>query len=740
MTTNSRALIRTSALFSPANQSSSTYSRLLNACKHLRPLLQIHSRVIVSGLREDSSTLTHLINAYSSSGKCDSSRSVFDSASSPCVLLWNTVIRAYVTAKRYTEALRMYASMAEQEEEGLRPDKYTFNFVVKACTGALDLRAGIMVHREIARRKLECDVFIGTSLVDMYCKMGDPRLARQVFDKLLSKDIVACNAMIAGLSQGSDPTEAFGFFRAVQAWGLGINSVSLLNLVPAVSRSGDLGSCRAVHGYAVRRDFGTAVLNGIIDMYSKCEEVGVARRVFDSMKCRDDISWGTMMSGYAFNGRFLEVLELFNRTRGTNLKRNEVSLISALLGASELRDLEKGKEIHDFARRDGLDSHIRVATAIMTMYAKCGETNRATDLFHKLQRKDSIARSSLLSAFVQSGYPEEALSVFRDTQDNELFPDGTALSSVLSACADLSQINLGKSVHCYAIKASIDSDTLSGTSILSLYAKCGLFSHARTMLNQLPSKDVVTWNSLINAYAQIGEPYRAMEAFDELRSSDTKPDAITMVGVIQACSLLNDLHRGASVHGQVVKSGLERESRVTNSLVGMYARRGIVSSADLLFDGTPRSSKNEVSWNIIISGYAQSGRSDEAISAFHRMRSENFKPNPVTLASVIPAVAHLSALAGGAALHAYAIKTGFSSATPVGNCLVDMYGKCGRIDFAEKCFDEMEYKDTVSWNAMLSGYSVHGQGERAVSLFSLMRGSRVRPDGVSFVSVLSACR
>lgn len=95
---------------------------------------------------------------------------------------------------------------------GLEPDKYTFTFVLKACTGALDFHEGVAIHQDIASRELECDVFIGTGLVDMYCKMGHLDNARKVFDKMPGKDVASWNAMISGLSQSSNPCEVLEIF------------------------------------------------------------------------------------------------------------------------------------------------------------------------------------------------------------------------------------------------------------------------------------------------------------------------------------------------------------------------------------------------------------------------------------------------------------------------------------------------------------------------------------------------
>nr|GMD74972.1 pentatricopeptide repeat-containing protein At2g39620 [Ipomoea batatas] len=211
------------------------------------------------------------------------------------------------------------------------------------------------------------------------------------------------------------------------------------------------------------------------------------------------------MAGYAYTGKFREVLELFDCMKREDLKMNKVSAVSALLGAAEMRDLEKGVEIHNYTIQEGIDSDIMIATSLMTMYAKCGQLEKSKELFRVTQERDLVAWSAIIAAFAQSGYPEEALSVFRDMQHENLLPNNVTLVSVLPACAELMSVKLGKGVHCYAVKAAIDSDLSTGTALVSMYAKCCLFPYALGAFNKMPFKEVITWNALAGDGLQEGK-------------------------------------------------------------------------------------------------------------------------------------------------------------------------------------------------------------------------------------------
>nr|XP_043633683.1 pentatricopeptide repeat-containing protein At2g39620 [Erigeron canadensis] len=709
---------------------------LISTTKTLKHLLQIHTQLITSGFIYDNSTNTQLVKSYSFFKKLNLSRLVFNITQNPSVILCNTMIKAHNMSKQYQESIYVYDNMIKNN---VQPDKYTYTFVLKACTLLLDIEKGVLIHEEIVKRGLECDVFIGTGLINMYCKCGRLGYARQVFDKMPDRDVVVWNAMVGGLSQSSDFGQAVEVFRSMQTGGgAEVNDVSLLNLFPAIYKLSSVGLCKCVHGYVIRRNFPNSVVNGLIDVYSKCKRVDIAYQIFESMPERDDVSWGTMMAGFALNGCHYDVLELFDQMKNNRLNVNIVSIVSALSAAGETRVLEKGKTIHECVKRNKFDSDIRVSTPLITMYAKCGELEKAQDLFHKLPGKDMVAWSAVIAAFAQSGYHEEAISLFRDMQYSGFKPSMVTIVGVLPACAELCSKELGKSLHCYSIKRDIDSDISIETSLVAMYAKCDDFSSAMVVFERMSRKEVVAWNALINRYAQIGEPNLAMKMFGRLRLAEVHPDPGTIVGVVSALAHLANRKVGTSIHGLVIKYGFELDCHVNNALIDMYAKTQSLCSAELLFNLTII--KDQVVWNVMINAYMRHGYSQESISTFQQMKFVGFRPSLVTFVSILPAAANLAAIKEGTSLHAAIIRMGFLSHTIIGNSLIDMYSKCGRVDLAEAVFNGIEYKDTVSWNVMLSGYSLNGSGDCAFGFFRLMQDNLVEFDPVSFLSVLSACR
>ncbi|ONK76849.1 uncharacterized protein A4U43_C02F460, partial [Asparagus officinalis] len=686
----------------------SDYHRLLRSINSPTKLNQILSRLLILGLHQNPSTI-----------------------------LFNSLLRSFTNSNNPRAAIRLYTQMLNR---GPEPDNYSFTFVLKACVGAHDIKTGKSVHNQVIRRGLIDDLFIGTGLVDMYVKFGRVEIARKAFDSMPTRDVVSWNAMIAGFAKGGEPSIALGLLREMMGVGIEPNSVSFLNLFPAVCVLSEVMLCRTLHGFVVRRGFWASVSNGLVDTYSKCGDVESARGIFDGMLgLRDDVSWASMISGYVFNGFFLEALELFDEMRRDDLKLNQVSLMSALSAVAEIGDLERGMDIHNYAIQKGIDFDVPTITVLMTMYAKCRDLETAKFLFEGIQKKDIVAWSAMISSLIQIGRSKEALSLLREMVMRGFVPNKVTIVSALPACGDLLDVKSGKCIHCYALRLAIDEDVSVGTALISMYAQCELFTSAHVVFDALRYKEVITWNTLINGYAQLGDACNALRMFQQLRATGLQPDPGTMVGILPACALLNACDLGSSVHGLSIKNGFDSDHHVKNANIDMYAKCGNFPSAEILFCEA-KARKDVISWNTMIAGYMHNGNANKALLVFREMRAENIKPNVVSLVSIIPAVAELTSLRDGLALHSFVITSGLETNVLIGNSLIDMYSKCGQIDCARYFFDWMDYKDTVSWNVMLSGYATNGLGEDSVALFKEMNKRGIKADSLSFVGVLSACR
>lgn len=273
-----------------------------------------------------------------------------------------------------------------------------------------------------------------------------------------------------------------------------------------------------------------------------------------------------------------------------------------------------------------------------------------------------------------------------------------------------------------------------------MYSRFGEISTARQVFDQLPHRNLVSWTSLISGYAQNGFPLAALHIFQTMRltSPAVVPDFVVLVSVLKAYVDVGDLEQGRCVHGLVVKFGLEEELDLLITLTSMYAKGGQVRIARSMFDQVL--SPELILWNAMISGYAKNGHAEEAVELFKEMISRKFDPDSITLRSAILAFSQLGSLEAAGWMSEFVAVSELKNDIFVKTAIIDMYAKCGSVVLARKVFDSIPHRDVVVWSAMIMGYGLYGQGKEAIDLFHDMIRSQIRPNDVTFVGLLSACK
>ncbi|XWS73287.1 hypothetical protein CRYUN_Cryun02cG0115100 [Craigia yunnanensis] len=307
------------------------------------------------------------------------------------------------------------------------------------------------------------------------------------------------------------------------------------------------------------------------------------------------------------------------------------------------------------------------------------------------------------------------------------------------ACANLLELCHGQSAHSSVIKLGLNVDSHTTHSLITVYARCGELGSARKVFDSIDERDLVSWNSMISGYSKMGYANEAVGLFEKMREEGFAPDEMTLVSVLGACGDLGDLNLGMWVEGFVMKHKMELNSFIGSALIDMYGKCGDLVSARRVFDGMQ--GKDVVTWNAMITGYAQNGMLDEAIKLFHGMKDTGVNPDKITLVGVLSACASIGALDLGKWIGTYAAQRGLQHNIFVSTALVDMYAKCGSLDDAQRVFENMPVKNEVSWNAMISALAFHGLCQEALSLFERMstEGRDACPNDLTFVGVLSAC-
>uniref|UniRef100_A0A7N2MP48 DYW domain-containing protein n=2 Tax=Quercus lobata TaxID=97700 RepID=A0A7N2MP48_QUELO len=404
---------------------------LLLACKDKASISKTHALMLLTGLFKHGSSNGGLIASYANIGDIKSARKVFDVLPQRGVGAWNAMIIAYSRIEYPVEVLNLYRQMIL---EGVRPDSSTFTVALKACTRLLDLKTG----EEIWRRAMDCgfefDVFVGSSVLNLYAKCGKMDEAIVVFDRMLRRDLVCWTTMISGFAQSGRPIEAVDMYRRMQKEGMEGDGVVMVGLTQACANLGDLKLGLSVHGYLIRKDLpmDVVVQTSLVDMYAKNGHLKLACHVFKNMPCKNVISWGALISGFAQNGFAGNALDLLVEMQVCGYRPDLVSLVSALLACTQVGFLKLGKSIHGYIVRR-LDFDRVLGTAVIDMYSKCGALSWARTLFDQMNSKDSVSWNAMITSYGIHGHGKEALSLFLEMTKTNLKPDHATFSSLLSA-------------------------------------------------------------------------------------------------------------------------------------------------------------------------------------------------------------------------------------------------------------------------------------------------------------------
>ncbi|XP_058077532.1 pentatricopeptide repeat-containing protein At2g22070-like [Magnolia sinica] len=373
------------------------------------------------------------------------------------------------------------------------------------------------------------------------------------------------------------------------------------------------------------------------------------------------------------------------------------------------------------------------------MLAKCGLTNASLYIFSNTHDKNIITWTTLITHFSQSHNPFQALTIFSQMRHSGPHPNQFTLSTILPACAQTTVPANGKQIHSIVIKHGFESDIFVGSALIDMYMKCTDLDAGRRVFDEMPQRNLVSWNAVIVGFVQNKVYDKAVRVFCELlrEHSAGAADQVSFSSILSMCAHVGGLSFGRQVHAQVVKLGLKSLAYVRNSMVDMYSKCGCFEDALKLFSGSQ--DRDTVTWNVIAMGWVQNDCFEEACNCFWVMRREGISPDEASFSTALHAATGLAALDQGTSIHDQIIKIGFIRNLCVGSSLITMYAKCGSLAEAYRVFEEIKDRNVVSWTAMIAACQQHGCGDRVITLFEEMLAAGIEPDYITFVSVLSAC-
>nr|GMD62515.1 pentatricopeptide repeat-containing protein At3g24000, mitochondrial-like [Ipomoea batatas] len=404
---------------------------------------------------------------------------------------------------------------------------------------------------------------------------------------------------------------------------------------------------------------------------------------------------------------------------------------------TQTKNLKEGKVLHGELVRNLIDPDMHLYVSLINFYAKSGDLSSARKVFDQMSERDVVSWTSLISGFLPEGNGSESVRLFCEMKREGVKPNGFTLATVLKGCSLCLNLEFGKQLHAEVVKSDTFSDVYIGSALIDLYAKCRQMEDAKTIFLHMSEQNLVSWNALLNGYAQEGEWQEVLRLFCSLSESEFRFSNYTLSTVLKSCANVGNLRVGQVLHSMAIKIGSELDNYISSSLVDMYSKFRLPEDSMKVFKRIR--SPDVVAWSTMINGLDQQGHKKEAFQLFQLMRHSDVRPNQFTLASVVSAAADLGDLLFCKSIHACVFKFGVDSENVVSNTLISMYMNFGSFNDGYKVFVSMDSRDVISWNGLLSGFYDNETSHEGPKIFRQMLIEGFKPNMYTFISILRAC-
>ncbi|KAL3534055.1 hypothetical protein ACH5RR_007576 [Cinchona calisaya] len=633
-------------------------------------------------------------------------------------------------------------NLNKEDSCGFYP-RTTYIDLVKQCYYCMSNGSSLIDSRKLRAKIFKLgfgeDDQIHTWLLDVYVASGDLLSALQIFDDFPSRNLTSWNKLIAGFLGKKLNSQVFRLFYRLIADDVRADEYTFASVLRACSASSITFQCiEQIHAKVMRYGFGSTslVCNPLIDLYSKNGFVDSAKQIFKSMFFRDSVSWVAMISGFSRNGCEEDSILLYNNMRGLGINPTPYIFSSVISSCSKTELSELGLQLHAVIFKWGFSSEVYVCNALVTLYSRHGDLISAEQVFSKMQQKDEVSYNSLISGLALQGYSERSLELFNKMQIDSLKPDCVTIASLLGTCASVGDLQKGRQLHSFAIKTGICADIIIEGSLLDLYVKCSDVETAHKVFLTTQKENVVLWNVMLVSYGLKGDLNESFRIFEQMRMEGLRPNQYTYPSILRTCTLVGALDLGEQIHTQVIKTGFQLNVYVCSVLIDMYAKHGNLYTAMKILRRLTE--EDVVSWTAMVAGFTQHNRFFDALKLFMEMQDQGIQSDNIGFASAISACAGIQALHQGQQVHAQSITSGHSLDLSIGNALISLYARCGKVQDAYLAFDKNDNKDNISWNALISGFSQSGHWEEALKMFSKMNQAGVESNMFTYGSAVSA--
>uniref|UniRef100_A0A1D1Y4I1 Pentatricopeptide repeat-containing protein At1g26900, mitochondrial n=1 Tax=Anthurium amnicola TaxID=1678845 RepID=A0A1D1Y4I1_9ARAE len=399
--------------------------------------------------------------------------------------------------------------------------------------------------------------------------------------------------------------EVLSLFNSIRARGLRPDRFSFVAALKSCSRAAALHPGRTIHGCLLRSGFELSLnpSNTLIAFYCACGVIGHAEQLFDEMcQRRDAVSFSALMGGYLRDSRREEVVELYREMRRGGFVMTPSVIVCALTSSGcDSISISVGELLHGYCIKTGFSLELNVATSTMMMYGKHGRMVSARCVFEAMPLRDVVMWNCIIDGYAKCGLIEESLALLQQMRAEGLKVNAATLAGLLSACASSGAFLVGRHTHRYIEEEGLELDAILGTALIDMYSKCGYMDMAAHIFDRIPVRDVKSWTAMIMGFGINGNAKAAVELFREMEEMGMRPNEVTFLAVLNACS-----HAGLVVSGkeylEKMVIGYDFSPRIEHygCVVDLLGRAGLLEEAYELIMSLPIQ-RDSTAWRALLS-------------------------------------------------------------------------------------------------------------------------------------------
>jgi pentatricopeptide repeat protein len=581
-----------------------------------------------------------MISAYVQNGDLRSARELFDEMPERNVVSWNSMITGYCHCGMMREAVELCEKMGERNlvswmvmisgfieiseygeawgvflmmmRSGVRPDQAVLVVALSAVMRLNDLELVESLRTLAIKTGYEGDVVVGTAILDAYTRNGSLDYAVKFFEMMPIRNEYSWTTMIAAFAQCHRLDDAIAFYERDP-----VKSVATrATIITAYAQMGRIYEARCIFDETPNPN--VVMWNAMVAAYAQNGMLEEAKDIFLHIPMRNTASWAAMISGFVQNGHSREALEVFAELHRSGNFPSHSSFTSALFACSNIGDVEVGRQIHSLTIKTKCQFNSFVGNGLISMYGKCKSiedfsqvfsTMRVKDVvswnslisrlsenymlddawkfFEKMPNRDVVSWTAVISAYEQAGQGDIAFKLFLDMLARGMRPNQLTVTSLLSACACLGAAKLGEQIHSLIYKLGFNSCLSVCNALITMYFKCGSLD-GLCAFEEMPDRDIVTWNAVLGGCAQNGLGTEAVDIFEQMKASGIFPNEISFLGVLCACGHAGFVDKGwAYFHSMSQDYGITPLVYHYTCMVDLLGRAGQISEAEALIQNMP---------------------------------------------------------------------------------------------------------------------------------------------------------